>query len=369
MKKLNIFGIFVIALFGLLACSDDTDPQYETGTSVKPAAFTDPQDGKVYVLLEGTEANTFEKYTWTGPDYGIPVGVRYVVQLDTAGGDFSKAVVLATTTERSVRFTVKQINDAILSFGYTTTEPVKLQMRLQSNAMGGEEGTTALPDFPVVASEPINLTVTPFMTVINIVPLYIIGRAVGGWDNSSTEYMMFREDSDPTKQIYTYTGKFNQGEFKLISGNDIGTWNNLYGDGENGKLSQDGGASNISGITAEGYYTVTADIAAMTYSIVAISSPPVTYSIIGLIGEFNDWNGDAQMTVRTYDPHIWVIDNIDLPAGEVKFRANAGWDVNWGGENLPYGKGVNGGNNLKLEAGSYYIKFNDITGHYIFDKR
>jgi len=45
---------------------------------------------------------------------------------------------------------------------------------------------------------------------------------------------------------------------------------------------------------------------------------------------------------------------IDLAADEIKFRANDGWDINWGGdtENL-----TEGGDNIKIaEAGTYFIQ-------------
>jgi hypothetical protein len=60
---------------------------------------------------------------------------------------------------------------------------------------------------------------------------------------------------------------------------------------------------------------------------------------------------------------------VELPEGEVKFRANGGWDVNWGGQSFPYGQGVSGGDNIVVTEGTYFIKFNSITGHYVFYKK
>lgn len=216
-------------------------------------------------------------------------------------------------------------------------------------------------------------TMKTIITSGKVEMLYIIGNAIGSkeWDNANTEYIMFREDNDAASFVYTYTGKFKQAEFKLISGKDLGTWSNLYGSGGDDKLSQDSGAGNIS-VPAEGYYTLTVNTRELTYSLVPYdTSSAQSYTAVGLVGEFNGWGNDLALTVTDYDPHIWIVNESSITAGEIKFRADNDWADSWGGSVSveTFGRAVYKSNdNMNLTTSSVFqmIKFNDLTGHYIF---
>jgi hypothetical protein len=87
-----------------------------------------------------------------------------------------------------------------------------------------------------------------------------------------------------------------------------------------------------------------------------------------LIGAFNQWSSDFEMTQTA--PHNWYVKFTQKETGELKFRANGGWDVNWGTGmtigKIYYGVGTNGGSNITLPAGNYEVFFNDITGNFAF---
>lgn len=62
-------------------------------------------------------------------------------------------------------------------------------------------------------------------------------------------------------------------------------------------------------------------------------------------------------------------DTNDVGKIELKFRANASWDTNWGGDAFPSGTGTAGGANIVVpEAGTYQITFNCTTLAYNFTK-
>ena len=58
------------------------------------------------------------------------------------------------------------------------------------------------------------------------------------------------------------------------------------------------------------------------------------------------------MTYNKTD-RCWEIKNLTLSDGEIKFRANDLWDINWGGS---VNSLTQGGANLKVNAGTYNIK-------------
>lgn len=94
-----------------------------------------------------------------------------------------------------------------------------------------------------------------------------------------------------------------------------------------------------------------------------------TYSSIGIIGSSTSKGWDASTPMKPVggnDPHQWQV-TLPLSKGEVKFRANNSWDVNWGNSPFPSGTAVQGGGNIQVPiAGSYEVTFNDVTGDYGF---
>lgn len=96
------------------------------------------------------------------------------------------------------------------------------------------------------------------------------------------------------------------------------------------------------------YYKIDIDLSASSMNLTPIST-------IGVIGDAtaDGWNSDQDMTYNSTE-HCWEISNISLKAGTFKFRANDGWDINWGGtvDNL-----TQGGKNVAVDAaGTYDIK-------------
>jgi hypothetical protein len=103
---------------------------------------------------------------------------------------------------------------------------------------------------------------------------------------------------------------------------------------------------------------------------------------VSLIGEFNGWSGDHFMTRDLDNPDLFTTFITLTPAMEsdpandtieLKFRENADWAVNWGGDGFPTGTGTNGGPNIKVPLDSmssvtFYVTFNSATGDYNFEK-
>ncbi|MDO4165670.1 MAG: SusF/SusE family outer membrane protein [Bacteroides sp.] len=149
-----------------------------------------------------------------------------------------------------------------------------------------------------------------------------------GYDGVYTGYSYLNGNFKFTKERNWDDGEYNWNDFTTVS--DI-----FYND--------DG--SNIN-TTTEGFYQLTADIPSASLTAVA-----TTWS---LIGDAIDaaWSVDVNMEYDNTD-ESWSA-TTDLSAGQFKFRANAGWDINYGGDidNLSAG-----GDNITIaEAGNYTIK-------------
>lgn len=88
---------------------------------------------------------------------------------------------------------------------------------------------------------------------------------------------------------------------------------------------------------------------------------------VGLIGSAtpDGWSSDINMVQDANNPNLWTLETT-LTAGEVKFRANDDWAINWGASAFPTGIGVQNGPNIPVFAGDYQITFNSETGEYNF---
>ena len=107
-----------------------------------------------------------------------------------------------------------------------------------------------------------------------------------------------------------------------------------------------GDGTNINMATA-GFYYLKVDVAAGSVT----ATQTTTWGIIGP-AQAGGWDTDTDMTWNA-DKGCWFAADVTLTAGEMKFRANDGWDINVGGE---FGNLVENGANIAVEAGTYDIE-------------
>lgn len=96
-----------------------------------------------------------------------------------------------------------------------------------------------------------------------------------------------------------------------------------------------------------GFYKVDIDLTSQALTYTAINR-------VGIIGSAtpNGWNSDQAMTYNATEK-CWEIKGITLTAGEMKFRANNDWVLDWGGSLTDI---TFKGGNINVAAGKYNIK-------------
>ncbi len=208
-------------------------------------------------------------------------------------------------------------------------------------------------------------------------PYYIVGMADGGWNNSfeglgvSIFPLNVIEGDHYTNAgtgTFTYTGYFwASRSFKLIG--NLGNWDEQWGMKDGVYVHNDGGSGNIS-VPNDGYYTITLDSENNTLTITPANITPQIYNRIDMAGEFNGWSGNLIMQPsESSNNHVWYTTLTVADKTEGKFRANGGWDISFGSTTFPMGIGIQNGSNIPIEAGTYTVIFNDITGNYYFVKK
>ncbi len=219
------------------------------------------------------------------------------------------------------------------------------------------------------------LDFTYSITPITTEAYYVVG-GVQGWSDKDKICLFTPEES---KDIYSYTTKWTGAwDLKIWDSASFGDWDKAFGCSVDGDNSPSGaligtGAQAISAPSAE-FYTFTIDMKNMKYTWTKLDNQdPTKYEHISLIGAFNGWSDDYELKEVT--PHNWYAEFTQEESGELKFRADHDWPINWG-VNLDDGLwdvstkmnniGSNGANNIYVPAGTYDVYLNDITNSILF---
>ena len=176
--------------------------------------------------------------------------------------------------------------------------------------------------------------------------LYMAGDA-NGWDQ--IDYLAGDDGVHFTGFMY-----LNQNGFKFCTQPDWKGTN--YGGAFFGE-SED----NIMMTEPAGYYKVDVDLSAKTYTL----TPITTIGIIGAAVPETGWNSDQDLTYNE-EERCWEIKDIELKAGECKFRANDDWAMQWGydGEKFVYSNNAPAVQFIP-EAGTYDIKLYAWANGYV----
>jgi hypothetical protein len=111
-----------------------------------------------------------------------------------------------------------------------------------------------------------------------------------------------------------------------------------------------------------GYYNVQFNLATPSYNFQVVP--------VGIIGTaYQGW--ETELAMQTEDNGIsFTLQNIVLNNGELKFRANQAWALNWGGTTFPAGTAAPNSVDetpVQVVAGTYNISFNRLTLAYNFE--
>ena len=185
--------------------------------------------------------------------------------------------------------------------------------------------------------------------------VWVIGDYCG-WDHSKTQFLFDYNSTGTTYSgVVDFADKAANG-FKLTG---VAGWDDTCNWGLEDNTTAEAEATSLQLITGGGSQDIKC-YAKRFYGFEYDKSSMVLKKSwgadqIGVIGLNGDWDNDI---VMEYNP-VWTRFYVDIEATgdtEMKFRADAGWDLNWGVDC------AQGGDNIKVAAGKYRVYFNPATG-------
>jgi len=378
MKRNNWLYIIcgLLLLFVFAACEVEWDKTKTQPNS--PPENMSVNNTYPLVCTPGNADSTAFIFAWSKADLGENVPVTYLLQFDAKGNHFSSPAEFVAGNNITQK---EMISSDLNSIMHALKQPIDMgidvEVRIAARPMVIGSAT---PELQTIAS---SSYVTINLTSYAMPPAHLLGSMFGpyrlgiypdedpnAWVPGNYTYVMFRDNPLGVDlyvaRFYGFTNTTWAGQITILRDADLGQWKQIGKSGD-GQLKQNG--SNIEDITVTGYYTFKTDLANMTYSIEPYDiSNAAEYTSMAIIGVRSN---PITMTRAVNNPHIWQVDNITIEAGQkVRFQANGSTDLTWGANTIPWGTGTLDGEDITVNPGGrFFVKFNDLTGHYVFYKR
>lgn len=258
MKKiLQVSALMVLITVLLLAC-DKTDslPLYGKGKATTLTAST------TTVAAAPADSNsTVLTLNWTNPGYATDSShVKYIVEIDSTGRNFSKSFKREVDKSTSTSFTAKDLNSILLSYGFSFGVSYTMDVRVTSSYANNNES---------YVSNTIQIKMTPYkVPPLIALPssghLYLVGDATqSGWSNPVDTPAQEFTRIDET----TWGGVFNLNggkQYLVLPVN--GDWSHKFSVADNSisGLSSGGSfgfdlSSNFPGPATSGWYKIILD--------------------------------------------------------------------------------------------------------------
>ena len=358
MKKiLAIFSIATVAALLFAACTKVDDlPYYENGnavtlTSSKTAVAPAPADSLTNMIA----------FSWTNPDYASDANTfKYVLEIDSAGRNFTQKVSKIVTGSLTTSFTGKELNAMVLSYGFRLGVPFTLEARVVSSYGNNNERYT---------SNVITFAITPYTdpSVLTTANTSVTGTLATAGQLSNT-FSWTTSFNGYTGNV-TYALQYDSAGKNFVAPQEVPVGVNLYSkaltQGEMNETALNSGIPGGNSGKVEYRLKATTAQGAIAYSNVVnvtIQSylPILRFYLPGgyqaATGNGNNWDpGTAPELIRdiraaAFNKLYYIY--IYLPGGsEFKVTQGRAWDVNYGGTG---GDLSPGGANFSVATSGFY---------------
>lgn len=353
MKKL-LYSIIALTGLAFASCTQEhIDVQYNPENAVAPVLGAiegcELSDGGADIVVEYTKA-----------DFGVATANAHNLYISKSEDMADKKKAKAAFADATITLTQADLNVVALDFAEAGTE-VDLYFAVVANLNTDKGAAVAGTD---LMSNVVKATFKSY--VADVLPtekfekVWVIGNYCG-WDHSKTQFLF---DYNATGTTFAGIVDFADAEGVSLANNGfkltgIAGWDDSCNWGEETKATEVDEPASIQLITGGG----SQDIMRYAKRFYAFEFDNTTLVLkkawgadqIGIIGLNGDWNNDIVMEYNAKWTRFYA--DIEVAeATEMKFRADAAWDINWGVDCAM------GGDNIAVPAGQYRVYFNPVTG-------
>lgn len=348
MKLIKYTLSILTIVLALVACTKDDSANVifnpadaKSGNLATPAAI---------ILADATKGNDLPAFTWTKSDFGFNAAVNYVIEIALEGSNFTKSRIIGAVSNNNLIVKQQELQSALEKLGVILGTKANIEMRVKSQVVD---------QLNPIVSNVVKFNVTTFKPAEKQYPrVWIIGDYCG-WNHSKSQFLYdINEDGKYFEGWIAFNGKAQNG-FKITytggwNGDDIGS-NDAAVIGNKIKVEPGSDIKLFNGIIM---YLKLDNRDKNNRTLESVK----TLSRIGLIGSAtpNEWNSpDTELLFNENTNKFEAV--VTLKDGEIKFRADNDWGLNWGKFDASEGKNPDqlnpNGGNIQVSAGKYKVVF------------
>ena len=335
MRIKNLILFTLVAALGFAAC-DKADPLPLYSLGIDPVAIV---SSATVAPIPADSMKPALTVSWSDPKYATDTNnVKYLVQIDSAGRNFSKASTREVLGDYSTTFTARELNNILLGYGFEYNKPYDVDVRVISSYANNNEKRTS----NVVKIKATPYKIPPKVALPTTGKLYLVGDASeGGWDNPvpvpSQEFTRLDET--------TFVGIFNMkgGKQYLILPLN-GNWDNKYSVADKSVAGLNEGGDfkfnapdNFPGPVTDGLYMITLDFQAGKFKVTPYTQQHGLPANLFMVGGATPGGWDNPVPVPSQqftrvNSVVWELASLNLKNGEkfLLLPENGNWDKKYG---------------------------------------
>ena len=371
--KFSKLLLFTFLIVNISSCEKE-DYLIFTAINQKEVKFQNEfQD--VYKISAQTSNNISERLVWNAPDFDAPTTVTYVVEfsinsdfstIDMSSGDTSNnhlGVKVSSMLEFAETLGLDDDPNTTFSDGSPNNTGM---VYARVTAYAGTSSSGANQSSTVSKTASMNIEVLENVGACTDATLSnwgLVGSAVNGWGGTNRGFAAGNDVpflSNGQDGMFRAVATLYDGEFKIREDN---AWGLNYGDnGADGTLEQNGANIAISA----GHYVI--DFDAVNFTI-TITPAGTVWGVVGS-ATLNGWGAaeDVKLVPDPCNDGVYIIKDVVLTDGEIKFRQDDAWGVNLGDDGADGTTEANGAN-IAVSAGTYDMTLDTVNGTYTLTKK
>ena len=366
--KFSKLLLFTFLIVNISSCEKE-DYLIFTAINQKEVKFQNEfQD--VYKISQQTSNNISERLVWNAPDFDAPTTVTYVVDIST-NSDFSTIDMSSgDTSNNHLGLKVSSMLEFAETLGLDDDPSTTFSDGSPNNtgmvyarvtAYAGTSSSGANQSSTVSKTASMNIEVLENVGACTDAALSnwgLVGSAVNGWGGTNRGFAAGNDVpflSNGQDGMFRAVTTLYDGEFKIREDN---AWGLNYGDnGADGTLEQNGANITISA----GHYII--DFDAVNFTI-TITPAGTVWGVVGS-ATLNGWGAaeDVKLMPDPCNDGVYIVKDVVLTDGEIKFRQDDAWGVNVG-DNGADGTYEANGANIAVTAGTYDMTLDTVNGTY-----